>query len=528
MSKKRTYPNSLIPKKEHIHIVTDTNHKKILGNLGEKYGSMTKAFEFAIDAIANGKAIGSCSECSTRIEAEAMEKFRELLNIISFTGENIQELNDYFRGSLPLRELILRSRQKAYEFGKKYHNFLNIPSENTYENLLASLEEYRKRTRLFKAIEVDKYSKKIIARVNDVFKNLPILVTTGLIGFLESFNFTFDIDLFQAEIILNWLNPEIYALEKGRIEEKILAYIENSEQYIKPYLLKKGLVLVTPDLLDWFIQNLFDYQIVPPEISYTFANLTVGEIKVKDDPNEIARKCVNILKGINIADSVTTEIDEINKSFHLSISCVKPNLCKLVLNGLIHILAKYGWKLKQQKIEYRTLQVVFYYVGEEDPSILEPLYINNFMAYQNQQFETLRVVSMDEFENISEALYERDPNTFREICHKQGIKIGNAIKQLAKIMPQFRDIALQVIPQLLKSLRNPEDISYFSENNSFIIILKKMNFLTLERLGSIISGAMETFGYSNVKSKIIGNKVTIEFVRPFEIEKIFQKGEVIN
>jgi hypothetical protein len=349
-------------------------------------------------------------------------------------------------------------------------------------------------------------------------------VSTGLVGFLESFDFTFDVDLFQNDIILKWLNPEKYALERGKIEEKMLGYIEESEQFIKPYLFKKGLVLVTPDLLDWFVQNLFSHYMVPSEISYTFANLVLGDVKSKEDPKEITKICVDTIRDMNISDQITKEIID-PKSFRLTILCVKPNICKLVLNGLTQILAKYGWKLKQQHIDFKTLRVVYQYVGD-DPSILDPLYINNFIAYQNQHFETLRVVSVDEFDDISNALFERDPEAFRAIFHKQGVKIGNAVKQLARSLPQVRVVAFQVIPQLVRSLKNPEDINFFPEKNGFTIILKKMDMLTLERLRALITGALETFGYSDVKSKIVGNQVTWEFVRPFEVEEKSPKSEI--
>jgi len=513
-----------MPKKEHIHIVTDSEHKENLENLGKTHGSMTKAFEFAIDRMGIDAA-SACKECKIKLESEVTNKFREILNVISFTGEDIQDLNDYFRGDIPVRELLTRARQKAFELGRKYHGFFNILPDNTYENLLTSLEEYKQRTRLLKALEVDKFSKKIVARVNDAFKSLPILVTMGLIGFLESYNFTFDIDLFQADIILSWINPEIFAMERGRIEEKILTYMENADQSIKPYLFKKGLVLITPELLDWFIEKLFGHYMVPSEISYTLANLVVGDIKMKEDPGEISNLCVDTVRDMNMADQITREIIDA-KSFRLSVSCVKPNICSLTLNGLTQVLAKYGWKLKPQKkqIDGRTLRVVYHYVGD-DPSILDPLYINNFIAYQNQHFETLRVVSVDEFDDIATALYERDPEAFREIFRKQGMKIGNAVRQLARTPDQIPMVAFQVIPQLVRSLKSPEDVSFFPEKSGFTIILKKLDILTLERLRALITGSLESFGYSNVKSKILGNQVSWEFVRPFEIEEKVPKIE---
>ena len=527
MSKKRTDPNSSMPKKEHIHIVTDVKHKEILENLGKTYGSMTKAFESAIDALGNGKAMGACDECSIKIETEQVDKFRELLNTITFTGDNIQELNNYFRGELSTKELLIRSRQKASEFGKKYNSFITTPRENTYENLLDNLEEYKQRTRLLKTIAVDKFSKKIIARVNDVFKNLPILVTTGLIGFLEALGFTFDVDLFEADIIFKWLDPGIYALERGEIEEKLLAYIEDSDQHFKPYLFKKGLVLITPDLLDWFIQNLFDYHTIPSEISYTLANLVIEEIKNNADLEEIAKTCVDTIKSMNFSDSITKEINKEKNAFKLSILCVKPSITKLVLNGLVQILSKFGWKLKQHQIDHRTLHVSFYYVGKEDPTILDPFYVINFVAYQNQQIEKLRIVSEDEFEELTQHLYEKDPDAFRDIFHKQGIKIANAIRQLGNNdLARIRIIAIQIIPQLLKTMPKYENISFFLEKNSLILIFKKMDIVTMEQLSCLITAIIETFGYPEVKSKIIGNKIIVEFIRPVELEEEIERSKV--
>jgi hypothetical protein len=514
-----------MPKKEHVHVVTDPEHKQALENLGKTYGSMTKAFEAAIDTLESGKTI--CDECSIKLGVEQAEKFRELLNTITFTGDNIQELSDYFRGELSARELLIRSRQKAYEFGKRYNSFVITPRENTYENLLINIEEYKQRTRLLKTIEVDKFSKKIVARVNEVFKNLPILVSMPLVGFMEALGFTFDsdIDLSQADIIFKWLDPKIYALEKGKIEEKILTSVEDSDQHFKPFLFKKGMILITPDLLDWFIQNQFDYHLIPSEISYTLANLAI-EIKNKDDPEELARTCIDTIKALNFSDNIIKEINTEKKAFILSISCRKPNFTKLVFNGVVQILAKFGWKLKQHQFDYRTLHVSFYYVGDDDPTILEPYYVANFVAYQNQQIEMLRIVSEDEFEELTRGLYEKDPDGFREIFHKQGVKIANAIRQLANNdLVKIRSIAIQVIPQLLRTMPKHGNISPFIDKNSFTLLFKKMDLVTMEQLSCLLTAIFDTFGYLEVKSKIIGNKIVVDFVRPPELEKKLQKSK---
>ncbi len=519
-----------MPKKEHIHVVTDAKHKEMLENLGKQYGSMTKAFEFAIDAIGKGKKIGSCNECKIKSEAEEVEKYREILNIISFTGENIQELIDYFRGEFSIKELLVRSRQKAYEFAKTYYGVIYIPPGNTFDSLVITLEEYKKRTRLLKSIEADKNSRKIIARVNEVFKNLPIFVATGLIGFLEVFNYTFDIEIFQTDIIFQWLSPEKYSTEKSKIEEKILGYIEESEQSMKPYLLKKGLVLTTPDLLDWLAKDLFDYHFIPVDISYTLANLVLNDLKDKDNPKEIVKICINTIKNLNFADQFTSIINEKKKSFKLTVTCVLPNITKIVLNGLTQILSKFGWKLHSYQINSKILNTDFYYIGEDDPNILEPLYINNFYAYLNQQFQSLRIITVDEFDDLTKKLYETNPAAFREVFYHQGVKFANAIKQLASDdLFRMRELALQIIPQLIRWPQlDIQNFRFFWEKNTFIMIFKKTEILVMEQVCSTLTAVMETFGYTDVKSKIIGNKITVDFVRPLEIEAKLSKSVVTS
>ena len=66
-----------MPKKEHIHIVTDELHKQLLSDLGEKYGSMTKAFESAIELLEKTEIVGSCSDCEIKFEAEQSNLFRD-------------------------------------------------------------------------------------------------------------------------------------------------------------------------------------------------------------------------------------------------------------------------------------------------------------------------------------------------------------------------------------------------------------------------------------------------------------------
>lgn len=73
-----------MPKKEHIHIVTDYKHKERLIKLGNKYGSMTKAFEHAIELLDNNRTLESCNNCTIKSEYELQKSFREIFNTISF------------------------------------------------------------------------------------------------------------------------------------------------------------------------------------------------------------------------------------------------------------------------------------------------------------------------------------------------------------------------------------------------------------------------------------------------------------
>ena len=46
------------------------------------------------------------------------------------------------------------------------------------------------------------------------------------------------------------------------------------------------------------------------------------------------------------------------------------------------------------------------YVGEDDPSILEPLYKINFSGFLNQRFQKLVVVPLDEYYDLRKSLFE--------------------------------------------------------------------------------------------------------------------------
>ncbi len=508
-----------LPKKEHVHIVTDSKHKELLGNLGERHGSMTKAFERAIEYFEKAESIGSCDNCNIKSEFERAEQFKELLNVVSFTADNIHELIKYLKGDCTAQELLIRSREKAYQFGKQYLSLLDIYPENNYDNLLVTVEEWRKRTRFFKVIQVDRFSKKIIARVN-VLEDLPVFVLTGFLGYIESLNFTFDIELFQADVILKWVPPERYAQIKEEINQRVLTYIQDTEESMKPFLLKEGLMLINPDLLDWIGENFFNYRLVPIAIAYDMGNLLVDEDReVVKTAKTVYKICVDNLKRLNYVEELSGSFNDEKNSFKLRIFFRTPHLANLIIQSLIMIVGKWGWKLTSHRIESKRCDLKLSYVGKDDPTILESLYIINFSGYLNQRFQKLRVIPLDEYSDLRHELYELAPERFYQIFKKQGLKIANAIKLLAKNdLKKMIEIAYQVIPQALKqSHRDPKGIDFIPEYQKFTMIFKETNIIDMEQFRAVMSGVAEGFGYSEIKSKIIENMVIIEFLRPGEL-----------
>ncbi|HUX98612.1 MAG TPA: hypothetical protein VMV49_03605 [Candidatus Deferrimicrobium sp.] len=507
-------------KKEHVHVVTDTKHKEILENLGKKFGSMTKAFEHAIEILTKSEDIGSCENCEVKYEFEQANNFREVLNIISFSAENIRELIKFLRGDFTARDLLIRAREKAFLFGKEYYSFLAAIPENNYENLLATLEEYKKRTRFFKSIQVDSFAKKIITRVN-VFEDLPIFVAMGILGYLESLDFTFDLEIFEDDIIFKWLKPETYLQEKTKIEDKISNYVKKSEKDIKSYFLKKGFILVSPNFYDWIAEHL-DYHLIPKNLSYSSAKVLVGQLEDPSNIRQVAKLCEDILTDLNLVEEITSECDDEKKVLTLTIVCKTPNMPSLLTQGVIQIIAKYGWKLKTHQIDHKILKLKFNFVGEEDPSILDPLYILNFPAYFNDRYQKLRMISVDQYQDIMNALYHLDPGKFQEIIMQHGYKIANAIKLLANHdLKKMREIGRQIIPQLIKAgQRTPEEIDMLPELNKINIIYKKTDLVSMETLRYTIIAILEGFEYFDIKSKILDNVVVIEYKRPTDLQLV--------
>jgi len=506
-----------MPKKEHIHVVTDSRHKELLKNLGRKFGSMTKAFEFALETFEKTETVGSCETCQIKFEAEQAKKIQNLMNTVTFTANNIHELIKYLQGDYSATELILRARDKAYEFVKQYKGIFYIEQENSYENLLATIEEYKKRTRLFKTIEVDSFSKKIVACIN-IFEKLPVFVMAGLMGFLEGFNFTFKIELYNFNILLTWLTPELYFQEKAKNEERLYQYSQNAERLMQPYLMKKGMIYLTPEILDWGAENLLDHHLIPITIIYKLANLLIPNQEVMNDTKQTCETIIQIISRINIAEEITCKHDDTTQTFRLQCLLKTPNIAKFVLQSLILMLGKFGWKLIKHRIDSTQLDVKFRFVGEGDSIILNPLYQINFTGFLNQRFQKLSVVSFDELYDLCKNLYHADLQAFDNVYRKQGRKLAEAIRILAKNdLRKMREIAIKVLPIALKQTnQDPKSIDLLPEFRKFTLIFKETNLIQMEKFRSLISGVAEGFGYQDIKSKIYENMVIIEFIRPDE------------
>ncbi len=509
-----------MPKKEHVHIVTDEKHKELLADLGEKYGSMTKAFEFAIEFLEKTENIGSCDNCEIKFEAEQSNLFREFLNMVSFSADNIREINRYIQGDCTLSELLNQTREKAYQFGKEYLSYVRVEPKNSYDTLLMMIEEWKRRTRLLKSIQVNKFANKIIVQVN-VFEKNPVFVVMGLIGYLQALGLTFDINSSQEEIIITWIHPERFPTEKPLIEAKISSFINAANQKLKPYLFKQGFLPVMPELLEWISATTLDYEMIPLELSFNFISKFLRKKNIElNSAEQWANFIKYILETLNYATQIKIKSNEKKKSFKINMECMTPSLTKFLLQQNIVTLAKYGWKLKSHKIDHKQLSLTFNYVGEDDSTILEPLYFSNFGFYLNQRFQTLRMIPVDEYEDLANFLYKADLDQFHKVYYKQGIKFANAIKLLGNNdLLKMREIGLHFIPQLIKiTQRDPKEINFLAEPNKFTIIFKTTKLVEMESMKAIFVGVMEGFGYFDVQPKMIENIVTIEFKRPQKID----------
>jgi hypothetical protein len=234
----------------------------------------------------------------------------------------------------------------------------------------------------------------------------------------------------------------------------------------------------------------------------------------------MAKLCETQLLQVNYADQVDIKVNQEKQIFKLGITCKTPHLPRILFEGFIVTLSKFGWKLLKHRIEHKFLDVSFQFVGTDDPTILDPLFINNFMAYLNQNFQKLRVVPVDEYESLTSALYYSDPDKFREIFRKQGIKMANALKLLAKNdLVKMREIGFSCVPQFFQqSGRDINLINLIAESDKITMVFKTSDLIELELFKTMVISILEEINYKDIKAVIIENMLTIEFTRPAPIE----------
>ncbi|MHA1652129.1 MAG: hypothetical protein ACTSYB_18260 [Candidatus Helarchaeota archaeon] len=509
-----------MPKKTNIHIVTDLKYKKLLEKFSRKYGSMTKAFEVAIETFEKNEHFSSCTDCKIKAEYEQIKQFQTLLNTITLTFDNIQDLIKYLKGEYNVQQLLNKAREYARRFVDDYFPFLNISKKNSYENLLTVVKEWKKRTRLFKIIQSDDQKKQVLARVN-IFEELPIFAAMSLIGYLEALNFTFDFDIVEKTIFLKWLSAAEYIKIKDKIEEKIQNYVLNAQKHIKPYFIKQGFIPILPDLFEWLVEKILQYETIPIDSIYRFINQFLGgNSTIPKTARDWAIFLANILLSLNYIEHAKFQANNQKNTFHLHLSCISTGFANLILQMIIIILAKYGWKLDYYRLDYKELDMKFFYIGSNDPSILEPLYLVNFPAFLNQRFQSLCMIPIDEYDDLTQSLYDFNKPKFCEIFYKQGLKFANAIKLLGKNdLSKMRQIGLQVIPQIIRiTQKDPQEIRFLVEPQKLTVIFKRMDLVNMAITENILIGIMKGLGYQNIKSRYIENIITFEFLRPESVK----------
>jgi len=184
------------------------------------------------------------------------------------------------------------------------------------------------------------------------------------------------------------------------------------------------------------------------------------------------------------------------------------------------------FNIVDQVVEYRFLPKKEYVHIVTDTKHKELLgYLGKKHGSMTKAFER----AIDEYKDISNFLYQADPDLFRKAFHKQGIKFANAIKLLGKNdIGKMREIGLQVIPQLVRlTQRDPKSVSFLAEPNKFTIIFKTTDLTEMESMMAIFIAVMEGFGYQDIKPKIMENIVTIKFIRPqnIDVPKVEIKSE---
>jgi hypothetical protein len=491
----------------HLHTTITKKTDDVLEELARTYGTKSRVLEKAIETLLREEKVGSCDDCEVRAKVAQQTNLREILDLTSIGRKSLDGLLEVAVGDKTIDNLVKEQKTQAGETVELLKRSATWKSPTNFNEFLLILEEIRNLTRVFDIASCNEAENTAILRPK-VFKRLPEMMAFQVAAILEGIGAPFDLRVMGEDVSIKMIRPELYSLRKTAFDEVLKLQIERKLTSAAPSLFRDSLMLVGPAFMSWAEKHLEE---PVGDLGSVVEDLRValGVDQLPKEPKDFVKDLLSAHVRMNWFKQAKVLAEKGRNTLELVFQVSTPPVARLSVAVFSVMLATRGWKLVTYSVDHTTVNMTVQYVGTEDQTLLDQLVELSLFQTIGRQFLDVIPVPRQLFNSFASKTYETYKQRFDDAYRATGVRIGNAIRILARNDPdKIRRFSRSFI---LKDIgaSQPDAEVRFVDDEHVTMIFKRIDPLVMNGQRTLVESMFRELGY-DVSSNVFQNLLTFD------------------
>jgi hypothetical protein len=244
----------------HLHTTVSEKSKDLLAELTGDSGRLNDVLEEAIEYYSNKKDRPDCDDCESSQAFKMQNSMIQSADMVFVSSDLLTLLAEYGMGLYTPQELTRKVKRIGIEQMKILRGMSSVPEvlwENSFESLVAHVE-FLKSIGIVRSIETTP-ERKTLMLTTGMLQDLPELLVTMLLAGWEEVGITTDIDIVAgSKISVKWVPDWEYRDIRAQRDHRIEELWRERREYYSLQAGHRGVVTLSPFLLDWLVENTID------------------------------------------------------------------------------------------------------------------------------------------------------------------------------------------------------------------------------------------------------------------------------
>jgi len=489
----------------HLHTTIPKKTDDTLKELARTYGTKSRVLEKAVETLLREEKVGSCDDCPVRAKVAEQTNLREVLDLTSIGRKTLDGLLEVAVGDKAIENLVKEQRTEAGTTIELLKRSATRKLPTDFKEFVLILEEIRNLTRMFDIASYNEIENTAILRPK-AFKRLPEMMAFQLAAVLEGIEVPFDLRMMGEDVAIKMIRPELYSLRKTAFDEVLKEQIERRLTNAAPSLFRDSLMLVGPAFMSWADKHLEEpVSDLGPIIEDL--RIALGVDQLPKEPKEFVKGLLSANIRMNWFKQAKVLTEKGKNALELVYQVTTPPVARLSVAAFSVMLATRGWKLVSYSVDHTTVNMTIQYVGTEDQTLLDQLAELSLFQTIGRQFLDVIPVPRQLFSSFASKTYETYRQRFDDAYSSTGVRIGNAIRILARNDPdKIRRFSRTFILKNI-STSQPDAETRFVDDEHITVIFKRIDPLVMNGQRILVESMLKELGY-DVSSSIFQNLLT--------------------